>query len=216
MKVVDGEVVKASSVVQGRRMPLVDIRQKLLNKHEPYMCILSDDAIASKSMPELKMILQCVHESTEGMDEDQLRQRVKQLQRSRTISFWHDHSSILGQGYILMTMHVVNDLAVFMSESEYLPVTGKVVTNLQQLVEEPELYIFALSSSSPSDQLATIPDRVDDLCELSEGVSTSSDIEVFDTLRFFVGDHPAQQFERYTDGKNVQVWQLWLSRCTHG
>ncbi len=52
-----------------------------------------------------------------------------------------------------------------MSESEYYAATRKVVKNLQQLIDEPELYIVAIFSSPPSDQLAVIPDRLDDLYE---------------------------------------------------
>lgn len=71
-------------------------------------------------------------------------------------------------------------------------------TNLKQLVEEHELYIVALSSSSLSDQLAIIPDRIDDLYDLSGSIRSSKGVEVHDTVRFFIGDHPAQQFERGT------------------
>ena len=60
------------------------------------------------------------------------------------------------------------DQAVFMSES------GKVSSNLQQLIEEPELYLVALSSSSPADQLGIIPAGLDDLPELAEGLCTSA------------------------------------------
>ena len=76
-----------------------------------------------------------------------------------------------------------------MTESEYLATSGEAVSNLQQLIEEPELYIVALSSSSPTDQLTIIPDRVDDLLELSDSIRTSHGIEITDTLRFFIGDH---------------------------
>lgn len=95
-----------------------------------------------------------------------------------------------------MTVQVVYDQALFLTEDEYSAAKGKVTRNVQQLVEEPEIYIVALSSSSPTDQLAIIPDRLDDLKELSQDVSTSSGIEVHDTVRYFIGDHPAQQFER--------------------
>ena len=95
------------------------------------------------------------------------------MQRSRTISFWHDHSTILGCGYVLVTVQVVYNRAVFMSESEYYAATGNVSSNLQQLIEEPELYLVALSSSSPADQLGIIPARLDDLPELAEGLFTS-------------------------------------------
>ena len=52
-------------------------------------------------------------------------------------------TTILGCGYVLVTVQVVYDQAVFMSESEYYAPTGKVSSNLQQLIEEPELYLVA-------------------------------------------------------------------------
>ena len=57
-----------------------------------------------------------------------------------------------------------------MSESEYYAATGKVSSNPQQLIEEPELYRVALSSSSPADQLRIIPAMLDDVPELAEGL----------------------------------------------
>ena len=45
-------------------------------------------------------------------------------------------------------------------------------------------------------QNGIIPARLDDLPELAEGLCTSLGIEVYGTLRFFIGDHPVQQFER--------------------
>ena len=86
-----------------------------------------------------------MHESADGLQVCELRERVRCLQRSRTILFWHDHSTILGCGYVLVTVQVVYDRAVFMSESEYFAATGKVSFNLQQLIEEPELYLVASS-----------------------------------------------------------------------
>ena len=59
-----------------------------------------------------------------------------------------------------------------MTESKYLATSGEAVSNLQQLIEEPKLYIVALPSSSPTDQLAIILDRVDDLLELSDSIRT--------------------------------------------
>ena len=56
-----------------------------------------------------------------------------------------------------------------MSESEYYAAAGKASCNRQQLIEEPELYLVALSSSSPANQLGIIPSRLNDLPELAEG-----------------------------------------------
>ena len=32
---------------------------------------------------------------------------LKKLQRSRKLVLWHDHSTIVGSGYILMTIHII-------------------------------------------------------------------------------------------------------------
>ena len=58
--------------------------------------------------------------------------------------------------------------------------------------------MIAPSSSSPSDQLSLIGDRLECLTELSQMIASSRGIEFHDDLRFFCGDKPAQQFERGT------------------
>lgn len=71
-------------------------------------------------------------------------------------------------------------------------------SNIQSLVQEPMIYMIAPSSSSPTDQLALVGDRTECLQELSRPVTSSNGMKVRDTLRFFCGDKPAQQFERGT------------------
>ncbi len=60
------------------------------------------------------------------------------------------------------------------------------------------IYMIAPSSSSPIDQLALIGDRTECLQELSEGLQATNGVPITDTMRFFCGDKPAQQFERGT------------------
>ena len=74
---------------------------------------------------------------------------------------------------------------MFVNETEYHTRTGKRVSNLQQQVEEPDLYLIAVSSSSGS---GLILDCLDCLLELSEPLCTSSGIQISDTLRFFLGE----------------------------
>lgn len=60
-----------------------------------------------------------------------------------------------------MTVHVLYDSAVFLNSNEYRRKTGgNPQLSVQQLIEEPELYILCLSSSSPSDQIAQIASTV--------------------------------------------------------
>ena len=93
-----------------------------------------------------------------------------------------------------MTIHVLYDPAVFCSLAEYELKSGeKCFRSIQEIIEE---HILCLSSSSPSDQVATISDRLDCLHGLQRPVKSSSGIDVNDRLLFFIGDHPAQAFER--------------------
>lgn len=58
--------------------------------------------------------------------------------------------------------------------------------------------MIAPSSSSPSDQLALVGDRIECLHELSENLQATNCVSITDRMRFFCGDKPAQQFERGT------------------
>lgn len=51
--------------------------------------------------------------------------------------------------------------------------------------------MVAPSSSSPSDQLSLIGDRLESLTELSQTVVSSCGVVIQDELRFFCGDKPA-------------------------
>ena len=55
---------------------------------------------------------------------------------------------------------------------------------IQDFVEDGESHFLARGTSSMSDQLAIVPERVAKLEGLSEPVSTENGIQVVDTLRF--------------------------------
>ena len=55
-----------------------------------------------------------------------------------------------------------------------------------------------MCSSFLADQLAIIPDKIDCLQELQESITSSNNVCINDALHFFIGDHPAQAFERGT------------------
>ena len=121
------------------------------------MCLKTDEEIDSLSIEEVKVTLQSLGEITHVMSNHHA--LLKKLQRSRTLVLWHDHSTILGSGYLLMTIHTLYDPAVFLKTDEYGRLIGKdCARSIQDVVEEPELYILCMSSSSLSDQLATIGD----------------------------------------------------------
>ena len=166
-----GDIKVESRSIYGRKIPLLDLRKSLLAKHEKYMRI---------SMPQ-------AHAGT-GANET----------CTRHLALWHDHSTILHTGYILFAIWILYDPKVFMTESEYYTLSGQQISNLQEVIEEPVIYMIAPSSSSPELQIALVPDRAECLTELSQPILSSRGNEICDTLRFFCGDTPARQFERGT------------------
>ena len=109
---------------------------------------------------------------------------------------WHDHSTILGHGYVLITVRVLYDRAVFKTKSELQG--HESYHNLQSFIEEPEIHLLAMSSSCVEDQAALIQDRLNCIRELTTCVHTSKGIPITNRLVFFYGGKPAAQFERGT------------------
>ncbi len=167
--------------------------KRLLAKHEKFMRMLTDQQIDSLSIEDVKAKLQdfgenivCHHES------------LKKLQRSRTLVLWHYHTIVAGSSYHLMNIYsLYDDPAIYLSTGEYESNTGRKCSGtLQEIVEEPEHYMLSMASSTLSDQLATIADRLDCLPDLNIPVYSSNNVPINDSLKFFIGDHPAQSFER--------------------
>ena len=95
-------------------------------------------------------------------------------------------------------MWILYDPKVFMTESEYYTLSGQQISNLQEVIEEPVIYMIAPSSSSPELQIELVPDQAGYLTELSRPILSSRGNEICDTLHSFCGDTPARQFERGT------------------
>ena len=70
---------------------------------------------------------------------ESVREKLKQTEQTRTIAVWHDHATILGHGYVLVTAKIIYDTAVFKLNSD-IPPTSQ-VKNIQAFVEEPEIHI---------------------------------------------------------------------------
>ena len=74
--------------------------------------------------------------------EDSLREKLSQLERTHTLG---DHSTILGHGYVLITVRAMHDRAVFKVQSELRE--HESFHNMQSFIEEPEIHLLAISSS---------------------------------------------------------------------
>ena len=179
--------------IQGRKVPLTEIRQKMLRKQLKYMRLTPQSIIDTMTRPELTKRLNM---NCDGKTEEELRELICQAQTSRSLCMWHDHATILKMGFVMITVHVMYDPAVFYTDEEYQQLHAGVDVNIQAEVEQPEIHLLAFGSSSVEDQAALIGDRNSCLQELSQPVRTETGIEINDTLRFFTGDHPAVQFEQ--------------------
>ena len=191
--VVDGEITNVMQEVCGRKISLMEIRKKLLEKHAKFMRLQTDDEIDSIDAADVKVLLDSINETVK----DNPSSTLKAFQRTRNLALWHDHSVILGRGYLLMTIHCLFDPAVFFTTAEYNGMFNECLPfKIEDYVEEPELYMFCVSSSSLDDQLASIGDRLDCLNTLSDPVYSSNNIPICDCMKFYTGDHPAASFER--------------------
>ena len=195
--VAEGQVQKKHTVVTGRKFPLKEIRKKTLAQQEKFMRLYTDEEINTMADKELALILTQMNVKTD--DDSDKREALRHSQRRRGIDIWHDHGTVLGLGVVMITAHILYDPAVFYTQAEIDAKQGLPAhTNIQATVENPIIHILAACSSSVDDQAAIVQDRVDCLPELADPLKTSGGITITDELLFFVGHHPAKQFERGT------------------
>ena len=194
-KVKNGELERSETTVYGRKIPLTEVREKLLRKHERVMHLHTDNEFEAVQKEQiLEIYKQRNIELPNELSEEVLCNALRKYERTRTIAVWHDHATILGRGYILLTAKIMYDPAVFKSNQE----TTLSVKDIQAYVEEPEICMIAISSSSINDQVALIADRMNCIKEMNVELCTENGISIMDRLMFFYGDKPAVQFERGT------------------
>ena len=85
---------------------------------------------------------------------------------------WHDHATILGMGFIMVTVHVMFDSSVFLTDEEYNLLHPDATLCVQSEVEQP---LISLGSSSVA---ALVGDRLSCILDLNTPVQTESGIQV--------------------------------------
>ena len=190
-----GELKKTTTTLYGRKIPLQEVRQKLLDKHEKFMYLHSDRELAQMDK---ETLLHHYHKRglrlPDELTEENLRKGLQQAERTRTIAMWHDHAKLLGRGYVLVTAKILYDRAAFLDDTD-IPKPCN-IKDIQSFIEEPEIHILAVSSSTIEDQAALVRDRISCISSLNKELTCSKGVTVKDTLMFFCGDKPAAQFER--------------------
>ena len=118
---------------------------------------------------------------------------LKKIQRTRHLLVWDDTSTVANHGYMVVLVSCLYDPAVYLTDEEYKTKTGK-ITNIQRIIEEPQLHIIARCGSGDVEQLAYSETRLQCISELKQNVATSEQIEFVDVLRFSSADSPARAF----------------------
>ena len=168
----DGQLVKESSDVYGRIIPLLEVRQRLLKRQEKFMRLLKNEEIDDMTSEEIFEILQASGCDSPEQQKQESNQALRKYQRQRSLVVWHDHATLLNRGFLMVTVHTLYDKAVYFTDREYLERTGNKV-NVQAEVEQPEVHLLVLSSSTISDQAAIIGDRLESLTDLTAPVKSS-------------------------------------------
>jgi len=107
------EITKQNSA---REIPIMHIRQKLLEKHERLGIIRNnpDNYFVNLSEEDTKSRLAELGESYDSkMTIEEVQQKLKTICRTRHFKLWHDHSEIAGHSHILVLLSAVYDPAFY-------------------------------------------------------------------------------------------------------
>lgn len=195
MSLKNNKVVTEIINVQGRKIPINEIRIKMLNHHKKYMHVQSNDTLNDLSLEHIKTELIKINEYCEHQDEklnkEDLLKRLTQHNTTRHLMMWHDGSSLASHGYLLLMVATMYDRALHISESEFKDEFG--LTDIQSFIEKPFMYLIARCPSN-NQQILYTKERMDDLHEIDTSIMIG-DVPIKDVVRVFKGDKPAAQFE---------------------
>ena len=81
---------------------------------------LTDNEISKLTEDEIKEQLQNKNvQVSSNISPVDLRKQLAQSQRTRSLVVWHDHATILGTCFIMITINTIYDTAVFLTAEEY-------------------------------------------------------------------------------------------------
>ena len=105
----EGRLEMKTFVVEGRKIPLKDIREMTLLEQRPFMRFYSDSYYNRLTYEELKKRLKDLKEYNDSLDESGLRQRLKMFERTHSFMIWHDASCLANHGHLVFMVHTLYD-----------------------------------------------------------------------------------------------------------
>ena len=189
----NGEVHIKEIEVYGRQFPLTEIRERLLRQHENAGFMRSASNYEAMTHAEALSRLGDIGELSNGDDElpvARLVERVKQFERSRQLLLGHDHSAMLGRGWLYEVVQVVYDPAVHLTDEEFFRAHKRHV-DVQAEVERPALHLLIMCGADDESELRSTRERVDDIHCVEHPIARGDQVLVRDRLVGFKGDLPA-------------------------
>jgi len=138
----NNEIQKVEFVVQGRKIPLDEIRKRTLQGQNKFTRQHPDCYYNDMSRIDIVKRLTDLNEFDDGDGLDKMREKLKTLERTRHLMIWHDHSTVANHGHLLFLATVAYDPAFHLTSQEYKEKTGKDI-DIQEEVESPQVYIIA-------------------------------------------------------------------------
>ena len=193
-----GALLHEEFEVYGRKIHLQSMLNKLLTTHIKRGIVrypsLNFHTISMAEIISLMKFLNIPQDGDGGLEH--MREKLKDHVTQRHIATWIDHASILSSGHLLLTVKFLYDKRFFLTSNE-----TAANLDVQAIVEEPQVYIFAKCCDTVADKLTYSETRLEDIKELHLGTKDDSrDVVVQNKLRFSTGDHPALNVEA---GQNV-------------
>ena len=173
--------------VEGRKIPLYDIRQKLLAKQQELGLLRAKQQSEYDVMPieDVKSRLAILNELNGIATEQELRARLQTLEMTQYLTRWSDHSTIAGHTYVLHTYSCLYDPAVFYTNDKMKQENSLTLKRLSVYHKFTSLpNVVVLITSNWHMQMS-----------LNETLTTSIGIVYTDKLLYHHGDMPANAAE---------------------
>jgi hypothetical protein len=189
------QIMKVEFTAEGRKIPLDQIRKKMLETHKPFLRAQCDNYYNNLSEQVLKGRLKELNELQKDLfSQEEMKEKLKTIEKTRHLLVWLDNSTVVNHGYLVCLITCLYNPAVFLTNDEYKLKTGQSL-NVQKVVETPEVHFIARCGSSDSEQLMYSETRMQCIQGLKHNIKTSDNIEYIDKLRLCHGDSPLRAFE---------------------
>ena len=106
--------------MSGRKVPLREIRKRMLKEHESLgiMRIWKDEIYDAMTADELSSRLVQLGEESGEETPSEMRERLKGMERKGHLMVWGNNSTLLNHGHLLLTISAIYDEAVYYTNEE--------------------------------------------------------------------------------------------------